>query len=215
MTINIVRVYKYCHGEGWKNCDRRMSGKGHCVLARYEAHQPSTLHMWERQLRVWLWWSSLRRRCIARSDGVESVNKHNVVKTTHFLCFPGKNLLISTKCWGAVAAGSRSQLLRYSLRRSGMASIEVDDDLTVTEDNGRTSKCTLLCSVGTRMDIRSAGSLGCNYCPEKKVTQYVWTKVLPWLRLFVLCGVMMCGVWGFFVQRRSNDNSIISKLVPL
>jgi len=45
MTINIVRVYKYCHGEGWKNCDRRMSGKGHCVLARYEAHQPSTLHM--------------------------------------------------------------------------------------------------------------------------------------------------------------------------
>ena len=57
-----------------------------------------------------------------------------------------------------------------------MASIEVDDDLTVTEDNGRTSECALLCSVGARMDIRSAGNLGCNYCPEKKVTQYMFGR---------------------------------------
>ena len=57
-----------------------------------------------------------------------------------------------------------------------MASIEVEDDLTVTGDNGRTSECAPLYSVGTRMIIRSAGSLGCNYCPEKRPLKIAWTE---------------------------------------
>ena len=47
-----------------------------------------------------------------------------------------------------------------------MASIEVGDDCTVTEDNSGTSEHVPLCGVGTRMDMRSTGGFGCNHCPR-------------------------------------------------